>query len=168
LEAKLTDTKYISDIRASLKTRPISCFKYNHDLELKYKTVRYFQSELSLSQDGQELIIWNKRYNKPDNVENQAFVNAATTMYTEEKRKHAKLHESGIPHHHHHVCHDHSWKKKLHIIDEPHAFQWKKSNASCNVSQIKGIIFGGFSSRFWALRKQMNLIDSQNMPLEEK
>jgi hypothetical protein len=31
-----------------------------------------------------------------------------------------------------------------------------KSKASCKVSDIKGFVFGGFSSRFWLLRKHIN------------
>ena len=31
-----------------------------------------------------------------------------------------------------------------------------KSNASCNISDIKGFVYGGFSSRFWLLRKHIN------------
>lgn len=42
-------------------------------------------------------------------------------------------------------------------------FSWSKSSASFKVNDITGIIFGGFSSRFWALRKQMNLINCRNM-----
>ena len=32
----------------------------------------------------------------------------------------------------------------------------KKSSATCNVSDIQQIIFGGFQSRFWMLRKHFN------------
>lgn len=32
----------------------------------------------------------------------------------------------------------------------------KVSAASCNFSEIEGILFGGFSSRFWIFRKHIN------------
>jgi hypothetical protein len=35
-------------------------------------------------------------------------------------------------------------------------FRFKKSSSSCHVSEIRGIIFGGISSRFWLLRKHIN------------
>ena len=35
----------------------------------------------------------------------------------------------------------------------------KLSNCSCKISEIKGFIFGGFSSRFWMLRKQINSME---------
>jgi len=39
----------------------------------------------------------------------------------------------------------------------------KKSNASCKISDINGLIFGGFSSRFWMLRKHINSLDSYSL-----
>jgi hypothetical protein len=35
-------------------------------------------------------------------------------------------------------------------------FDTLKSSSSCKVSDIKGIIYGGRSSRFWMLRKHIN------------
>lgn len=35
-------------------------------------------------------------------------------------------------------------------------FLLKKSGGSCRIDQIKGIIFGGLSSRFWIYRKHIN------------
>jgi hypothetical protein len=37
-------------------------------------------------------------------------------------------------------------------------FAWIKSSASCYINQIKGIIYGGISSRFWMMRKHVNSI----------
>jgi hypothetical protein len=34
-----------------------------------------------------------------------------------------------------------------------------KSSASCRLSNVVGIIFGGISSRFWMLRKHLNTMD---------
>jgi len=42
-------------------------------------------------------------------------------------------------------------------------FDEKQSNASCKVSDIEGIIFGGISSRFWLLRKHINSLDSESL-----
>lgn len=36
--------------------------------------------------------------------------------------------------------------------------KWCKSSASCKLSDIKGIIYGGVSSRFWMLRVHINSI----------
>ena len=35
-------------------------------------------------------------------------------------------------------------------------FNLHKSSTSCNLDEIRGILFGGISSRFWMLRKHMN------------
>jgi hypothetical protein len=37
-------------------------------------------------------------------------------------------------------------------------FYLKESSASCKIADIKNIIFGGLSSRFWMLRKHFNSI----------
>lgn len=33
-----------------------------------------------------------------------------------------------------------------------------KSQASCNIDEIEAFTFGGFSSRFWAMRKHINCL----------
>lgn len=40
-------------------------------------------------------------------------------------------------------------------------FSDKKSSASCKVSDIENILFGGMSSRFWMLRKHINSLDDE-------
>ena len=35
-------------------------------------------------------------------------------------------------------------------------YEWVKSSTSFSISEIKSLIFGGFSSRFWLFRKYMN------------
>ena len=42
---------------------------------------------------------------------------------------------------------------------EDGSFEYSVSSASCDLSKIKGLIYGGISSRFWMLRKHMNSID---------
>jgi hypothetical protein len=34
--------------------------------------------------------------------------------------------------------------------------KWTTSSASCKLKNIKGIMYGGISSRFWMLRKHIN------------
>ena len=36
-------------------------------------------------------------------------------------------------------------------------YNYYKSSASCNLDDIKGIVFGGLSARFWMCRKHMNV-----------
>ena len=38
-------------------------------------------------------------------------------------------------------------------------YHWIQSQTSINIKEVKGIIFGGLSSRFWSFRKQLNLVD---------
>ena len=41
--------------------------------------------------------------------------------------------------------------------------QWTKSNASCKLKSIKGIMYGGISSRFWMLRKHINSLSTDDL-----
>ena len=42
-------------------------------------------------------------------------------------------------------------------------FTDKDSGASCRVNDIKGIIFGGVSSRFWMLRKHISSLNGKDL-----
>ena len=44
-------------------------------------------------------------------------------------------------------------------VDDQFAVKLVKSKCSCEINQITGFIFGGFSSRFWMLRKHINSMD---------
>jgi hypothetical protein len=39
-----------------------------------------------------------------------------------------------------------------------------QSGASCKVEDITGVIYGGFSSRFWLSRKQINSLGDDEEP----
>ena len=46
-------------------------------------------------------------------------------------------------------------------------FKEFRSKASCKLSEIRGFIYGGFSSRFWMLRKHINQLEHsglENLP----
>jgi hypothetical protein len=38
-------------------------------------------------------------------------------------------------------------------------YQFTQSSTSCAISDIQGIIYGGFSSRFWIFRKHLSCLD---------
>ena len=46
-------------------------------------------------------------------------------------------------------------------IDEEFDYKKVKSQSSCKLEDIKGFTFGGFSSRFWMLRKHINSMDRE-------
>lgn len=48
-------------------------------------------------------------------------------------------------------------------VDEDAEFDKKHSSASCKLNDITGIVYGGFSSRFWMLRKHVNSIDMKTI-----
>jgi len=43
-------------------------------------------------------------------------------------------------------------QEEIKVSDES-TFDWKLSPKSISLDQITGVIFGGFSSRFWSFRK---------------
>ena len=44
-------------------------------------------------------------------------------------------------------------------VDDQFAVKLVKSKCSCSINLITGFIYGGFSSRFWMLRKHINSMD---------
>ena len=59
--------------------------------------------------------------------------------------------------------HADSYQEKLNNNFEGVEYKKCKSNTSCNVEDIKGIIFGGQTSRFWVLRKHITTIASEDL-----
>ena len=53
-------------------------------------------------------------------------------------------------------------KKLLTSFLGQETYEWVKSSASCEISAIRGIIFGAISSRFWMLRVHINSILNNN------
>ena len=48
-------------------------------------------------------------------------------------------------------------------VNEEKEFDKKQSSASCALEDINGVVFGGFSSRFWMLRKHVNSVDMKTI-----
>jgi hypothetical protein len=59
------------------------------------------------------------------------------------------------------------YNKKVVDVETKTTRQFKtvKSAASFKFSEVKSFIFGGFSSRFWMMRKHMNMIDTTDEDL---
>ena len=54
-------------------------------------------------------------------------------------------------------------KKSSNIEIDGNFYKWVESSASCKLDDIQGIVYGGFSSRFWMLRKHINSIPPENL-----
>lgn len=48
-------------------------------------------------------------------------------------------------------------------IDDEFEYKVAKSRTSCLISQIKSFRYGGFSSRFWMLRKHINSLPNEEL-----
>ena len=47
-------------------------------------------------------------------------------------------------------------KAHQHMENKKIVYKWERSSGSCYLSEIKGFVYGGTVSRFWALRKHIN------------
>jgi hypothetical protein len=48
-------------------------------------------------------------------------------------------------------------------MDNDPDFRHQESSCSCDISQIKGIHFGGTNARFWMLRKHFNSMSKNEL-----
>lgn len=57
--------------------------------------------------------------------------------------------------------------EKDHILEEQtvkrNLFRLKVSSSSCAISDIKGFVYGGLTSRFWMLRKHINTMEHEEL-----
>lgn len=47
-------------------------------------------------------------------------------------------------------------------------FLWSDSSFTCKLSDIQGIIYGGYSSRFWIYRKHMIALDAHALLMDNE
>ena len=64
VDLKKHDYDEIEKITESLKNDPIKCYKYNNNLDKSIQNFSQFDSIISISGDGKELIITNKKPNE--------------------------------------------------------------------------------------------------------
>lgn len=116
----------------------IHCVKYNHTLDPSLQNFTTFLSRLTLSEDGQRLLIYNL---KPKYIENQGCCEAPKEVADPDYQRDSSLDEESS-----------SGSEGGNGLQ----FQRVLSSSSCNIDDIKNFIVGGMSSRFWMLRKHIN------------
>ena len=117
-----------------IKKNPIICQKYNYTLDANLMNYFQFESRITLSEDGCQLLIWNKKY-----TTDPGYVYEETPEEIRQRRGGAK--------------------KESASSDPVTSSRMIKSNSSCNIGDIQAILFGGTSSRFWIYRKHLISID---------
>ena len=115
----------------------IRCFKYNYALEEIVQNFSSFQGFIKLSQDGESLNIINLKPN-----EKLKYVLEADPNIVKLEKKKFETEDQDVP-------------SEYDEDDDQIELIEHLSSASCKVSEIKGFIYGGFSSRFWMLRKHI-------------
>ena len=130
------------DIKNLLKATGVACKKYNYSLDPQQR--QHFDAVLKLSQDEKELIITNRR---PTGLEKPDFSSLPTLGADAGVFQLADLKRA-----------------KQAVVDRCLVtFTEQKSNASCKIKDITGFLFGGFNSRFWAMRKHINSLSKREL-----
>ena len=105
----------------------INCFKYNYALETEVQNFSSFQAKIKLSKDGKELLIINR---KP--VEKIQAVNEDEQQIVKDKQRPENVEEDP----------DYQ-SSELEEGAGQVEFQETMSSASCKLSEINNIIYGG-------------------------
>ena len=121
--------KFIEEVQSTLKNNKIEFIKYRNSLIDINSSVNISPSAIQLSQDGQKFNIYTKKF--------KYSLDEPLTGYS---NKYGSYHDY------------------LDLVAEQQRkakeFTWKfHYNATFKISDVKGFIFGGFSSRFWSFRK---------------
>ena len=118
------------EIKEYLLSNEINAFKYNTSLDESVQNFCSYEAIIEVTNDGKSLNIYNK---KPID----------RTEYTlEADPEKLKIQKEAFKQ---------SSKGQIQYVIS-------KSSTSCDVSDIRGIMFGGTSSRFWMLRKHFNML----------
>ena len=125
-------------IESLLKYRGIPCTKYNYCLSEKDNSAENtVMSIIRLSENGKELLLYNQYEIEPIRIKENLTHYTKGMFENEELRKKQEEEE------------------RNRVIE----YSEKLSNSSCKVADITGFIYGGFSSRFWMLRKQITSME---------
>ena len=130
----------IDQIKKKFSKNKIKCFKYNYNIDANVQNWRQFESYMQLSKDGTEINIVNLKPIIKEEYVLEADPNEVERLRMENLEIQANA-----------------------SVDEEVEFNKKNSSASCKLEDITGIVYGGFSSRFWMLRKHVNSVDMKTI-----
>ena len=133
MKYKLSNYNEIDEIIASFKKNKINLIKYGNNFTSIHTSGQISQGCLKLSPDGKQFQVYLKKFRNQQPPITKYSTSYGTYKEYQELIRLQKQREKD--------------------------FEWKLSQCSFKINEIEGFIFGGFSSRFWSFRKQMNLID---------
>ena len=133
-----------------MKNKGIECKKYNYALDKEVQILTTNKGLIKLSEDEQDFILYTyKPVLKPKGDE-------GSQVNVQEMLDKGKTQKEIVD-----AMEDNDEDNDG--IDELYDYVQKKSKASCKVKNIKGFTYGGFSSRFWLLRKHINSMACSKM-----
>lgn len=166
-KAQPINTEEFYTITRYLQHNKVSCFKYNYCLDAEIQNHSSFQSFLQLDSEGEKLIITNR---KPvDDFEytlsnDPKEIKKLRKEYSQRRREYEKQTKEAMAKLGFESSDDEEYlNTELDEDIDEIDFKNFQSSATCSVSDIQGFIFGGFSSRFWMLRKHIIQLDYKNM-----
>ena len=137
----------------------IKCFKYNYNLDEEVSKYTSYQSFLQFEGEDENLYL---------NIINRIPVEKLKhELNTNPKDVNEKIIENNLKRYEAMYGDSYRNQEMEHLYTELDEelddiqFTEKKSNCSCYVSEIQGFIIGGFSSRFWMMRKHIISSDKQ-------
>jgi hypothetical protein len=148
----------------------IQCFKYNNSLDKRVQKTNCFDSFLTLSSDGKKLLITNRitvtgmdDTNFASETAIKLVPNLGEKATINNVEYQIKPEPQGLNKEVEKFDMEEKFRQAYLLPDKDSQFQNVLSNSSCFIKDITSFVFGGFSSRFWILRKHIN-----SMPANEQ
>lgn len=157
-EEKEPNLNEFFDVKNQMMTSQIQCFKYNTTLDKKIQSSTIFDAFLSLSQDGREIIITNRKPLGEQKADHEGHLHSHDEEDSYGSTEEVEKKEDDVPCILNQLDQEdvEAMRKQEEEEENEFAFKNVKSSASCMLSEIDSFLFGGCSSRFWMLRKHIN------------
>ena len=179
LDRKWNDIYGIQKIQEELVNNKIKIIKYNYSLDKKVQNFDNQEAFLQFTPSGEDMIIVNMKISEsgiPASLEQRMKIDEERrkieSMNFHEQKKKSPKQETEESEHERPTYNLYSDSDEMHQSEDDNPrnnglmfeasdvnMNTYKSNASCKISDMEQISFGGFSSRFWALRKHINCMN---------
>ena len=135
----------LEELKTEVMDQKFHCRKYNYNMDIKVQNYEHQKAYIKIENKGKYFALYNSKISEKMN-----YILEADPAVLEEKRI------------------EHKSMKKIKYGDDVEkdpdvSIRHTKSSASCSIKDIQLITFGGFSTRFWALRKHINCLQDDQM-----
>ena len=130
----------MEELKTQVSNQKFHCRKYNYNMDQKVQNFEHQQAFVKIEKNGKYLGLYNTKISEKTN-----YILEADPAVIEEKKDELKS------------------MKKMKFGDDIEkdpdvSISHTLSSASCHIKNIQIMTFGGFSTRFWALRKHINCL----------